>query len=245
MMKIKAIRTGRVVGAQNIDAILDRYVKKIEENSVVAITSKIFSICEGNIIDSTGIDKEKLVYHEADLFLRGENKFGAILTIKNNILIPTAGIDESNGNGKLILWPKNPQKSANKIRKYLKNKFKLKNLGLIITDSKTTPLRWGTTGIAIAHSGFEALNSYIGNKDIFGREMIATKANIADGLASSAVLAMGEGNEQTPIALITNIPFVRFQERNPTEKEVSELAIDLKDDLYSKILTSVRWQKGG
>lgn len=244
MMRIKAVKTGKIVGIQKIESILDKYVKKVEENSVLAITSKIISICEGSVIDSVGIDKEKLVHREADLYLRGKNKFGAILTIKNNILIPTAGIDESNGNDKFILWPKDPQKSANAIRKYLVQKFKVKNFGVLITDSKTTPLRWGTTGIAIAYSGFEALNSYIGSEDIFGREMIATKANIADGLAASAVLTMGEGNEQTPTVSITDIPFVRFKKRNPTSKELSELTIDLNDDLYSKILTSVRWQKG-
>lgn len=244
-MRIRPTKTGRIVGAQKIEAFLDKYVKKIEENSVLAITSKIVSICEGNVVDSVGVDKEKYVYREADLFLRGKNKFGAILTIKNNILIPTAGIDESNGDGKLVLWPKDPQKSANTIRKYLRQKFKVKNFGVLITDSKTTPLRWGTTGIAIAYSGFEALNNYIGDNDIFGRKMIATKANIADGLAASTVLVMGEGNEQTPIALIIEIPFVKFKNNNPTSKELSELSIDLKDDLYSKILTSVKWHKGG
>lgn len=74
--------------------------------------------------------------------------------------------------------------------------------------------------------------------------MIATKANIADGLASSAVLVMGEGNEQTPLAIITEIPFVRFTRNSPTKQELSELPIDLRDDLYSKILTSVKWREG-
>ena len=35
------------------------------------------------------------------------------LTMKNNILIPGAGIDVSNGNGYYTLWPRNPQKTAN------------------------------------------------------------------------------------------------------------------------------------
>ena len=164
-MKIKTIRTGKVAGTQKIESIFDEYVNKVEENSVLAITSKIVSISEGSVVDSIGIDKEELVYQEADLFLQGKNKFGAILTIKNNILIPTAGIDESNGNSRLILWPKDPYKSANRIRKYLQRRFHLKNVGVIITDSKTTPLRWGTTGIAIAYCGFDALNNYIGKKD--------------------------------------------------------------------------------
>lgn len=241
-MKIEPIKTGKIVGTGTIEEIIDQFVEKIEENSILAITSKVISICEGNVIDAREIDKNELAYKEADLFVRGENKFGAILTIKNNILIPTAGIDESNGDGKLVLWPEDPQKSANKIRKYLCQKFSIKNIGVIITDSKTNPLRWGTTGISIAYSGFKPLNSYIGSKDLFGRKMTATKANIADGLAACAVLVMGEGSEQTPMAIISEIPFVQFKHTNPTRKELENLRIDIVDDLYKKILTSVKWE---
>lgn len=243
-MKIRSIKTKPIVGEQEINKLISRCLKKVEENSIIAVTSKIVSICEGNVVSQLSASKDDLIYQEADLIIPDKNKFGAILTIKNNILIPTAGIDESNGNGDFILWPKSPQKSANRIRIFLREKFGIQNLGVIITDSKTTPLRWGTTGISIAHSGFDALNSYIGSQDIFGREMIVTKANIADGLAAAAVLAMGEGSEQTPIVLVTDIPFVRFRKNNPTKQELSETSIDLKDDLYSKIITSVKWEKG-
>ena len=131
-----------------------------------------------------------------------KNIYGIDLTIKNNILIPNAGIDESNGAGYFILWPKDPYKSARQIHQYLKKRFKIKNIGIIITDSKTTPLRWGTTGTSLAHYGFLALNNYIGREDIFGRKLRFTRANIADGLAAAAVCAMGEGSEQTPLCLI-------------------------------------------
>ena len=36
-------------------------------------------------------------------------------TIKNNLLIPSAGIDESNANHNYILWPKDPAGIAKKI----------------------------------------------------------------------------------------------------------------------------------
>ncbi len=56
---------------------------------------------------------------------------------------------------------------------------------------------------------------------------------------------MGEGNEQTPLAVIKNIPFVQFQDRNPTEEELDELKISLDDDLYAPLLKAVKWKKGG
>jgi len=71
--------------------------------------------------------------------------------------------------------------------------------------------------------------------------MRVTRANIMDGLAASAVLVMGEGSEQTPMALIQDLPSIQFQSRNPTQDELDELQIAMEDDLYAPLLTSVDW----
>ena len=146
--------------------------------------------------------------------------------------------------GIMILWPENPQKSVNDIRKYLCKKHNIENLGIVMTDSKLTPLRWGVTGISIAHSGFRALNDYAGKPDLFGRLLQAEKTNVPDSLAASAVTVMGEGDEQTPLVVIEDIPFVHFQKRNPSKEELKKLKISIGDDVYSSLLTSVKWQKG-
>lgn len=225
--------------------MLDEYLRNFKERSILAVTSKIVSICEERVVKIENADKRKLIAQEAELFLPPEkSKYDITLTVKNGLLIPTAGIDESNGSGYYILWPSNPQKTANKIRNYLRQRFSLERIGVIITDSKTTPLRWGTTGVAVAHAGFRALNNYIGKRDIFGRELKVTKANIMDALAVAAVLVMGEGNEQTPLAVIENVPFVEFQDANPSKKELDELKIKIDDDLYAPLLKSVKWKKG-
>lgn len=245
-MKITPIRTHKVLAhKESLDDLLNRYVKQIKERSILAVTSKVVSLCEGNVKKVGTIDKKELVRSTADYFFPLEtSKYSSMLTIKNNFLVFAAGIDESNGNGYYIMWPKNPQRSANKIRSFLKKSFSLKNIGVIITDSKTTTLRRGTTGFALAHSGFNALNDYIGEPDIFGRAMQLTMSNIADALAASAVATMGEGKEQTPLALIENIPFASFQNRNPTQQELNELNINIDDDLYAPILKGVKWTKG-
>lgn len=187
----------------------------------------------------------KLGYKELLVLGGGLIKYNITISIKNNLLIPTAGIDESNGDGYYILWPKNPQKSANLIRQHLRNKFKLKKLGVIITDSKTTPLRWGTTGTGIGYSGFDPLNNYIDTPDVFGRHLRVTKANILDGLAAAAVVVMGEGDERTPIAVIEDIPFVRFVDNDPTDTELGNLEISIDDDLYAPLIKNADWHKGG
>ena len=216
------------------------------EDSVLAVTSKIISLCEGRVIKIGEVDKDELIKREAEFFLpRKLSRYKIIFAIKNGILAPSAGIDESNADGYYVLWPRDPQKTANEIRKYLKKKFRLKKVGVIITDSKTTPLRWGTSGVAIAHSGFAALKDYIGTSDVFGRKLKMTKANIMDALAATAVLVMGEGAEQTPLAIIEDLPFVKFKSSDPSKSELRDLKIELDDDLYAPMLKAVKWRKGG
>ncbi len=247
-MNVRGIKTHKVTDKDtDILKILDKYLPaKLTENSVVAVTSKIVSICEGRIVNKDKTNKDNLIKQEADLYLpRSFSKYNYSLTVRKQILSPAAGIDDSNGNGYFILLPKNPQKTANTIRTYLCKKFGIKHLGIIITDSKTNPLRRGSTGIGIAHSGFKALKSYVDKKDVFGIRMNLSTVNMMDSLAAVAVVQMGEGREQTPIAIIENVPFVDFQTKNPNKKELDELKVEIEDDLYAPLLTRVPWEKGG
>jgi dihydrofolate synthase / folylpolyglutamate synthase len=113
-----------------------------------------------------------------------------------------------------------------------------------ITDSKTAPLRVGVTGVALAYSGFQALNEYMGTKALFGRALRMIKVNVVDALATAAVLVMGEGSEQTPLAAVEELPFVTLQEREPSPAEVQQLRIAVEDDIYGPLLTSVQGHKG-
>jgi putative folate metabolism gamma-glutamate ligase len=245
-MNIVPIKTQKIVaGTQPLYAILDVAVSDMPEQSILIITSKIISLTEGSVVPIRAVDKRSLIEQEAELYIPPEkSKYDITLTITRNTLIPTAGIDESNGDGNYVLWPREPEKTAREIRDYLKKRFHQKELGVLITDSKTTPLHLGTTGVAIAYAGFSALNNYIGEPDLFGRPLKVTKANVADGLAAAAVLVMGEGNEQTPLALVTDVPFVCFDEHAPTNEETTELRIPLELDIYAPLITSVPWVKG-
>lgn len=244
-MNVHAIKTKKVTpDVTNILSVLDESISTLQNRSILVVTSKIVSITQGRIAKKSDVNKDKLIEKEADLFIPPSvNKHGFYLTIKDSILIPSAGIDESNAGDYYILWPDNPQLVANQIREHLINKFNIKHIGVLITDSTTAPLRWGVRGIAIAHSGFNALNDYIGKPDIFGRLLEVTKVNVADALAAAAVLEMGEGAEQTPLAVITDIPYIEFQDRNPTQDEIDSLKISLNNDIYAPILKAVAWKK--
>jgi dihydrofolate synthase / folylpolyglutamate synthase len=247
-MKVTPIKTRKVVpGSGSLKQLLDDYITDLPEKSVVAVTSKVVAIVEGRVAPIAGTDKEELIKHESDLYLPSAlSKYKYHFTITNNTLISVAGIDESNSGGDYyVLWPKDPQKTANDIRAHLSSKFKLKNLGVIITDSTCMPLRWGTLGIALSYSGFAATNSYIGKPDLFDRPFKVSQSGVAIGLAAAAVLAMGEGTEQTPLAIIEDLPFVKFQGRDPTQAELEKFYItNYEDDLFAPFIQNVPWQKG-
>ncbi len=245
-MRVHTIKTHKITTKdQNLLAILDAYIASFDEHTVLAITSKIVAICQGRVVKIGTVDKPALITQEADYFLPPTaSKYNITLTIKNGLLVPTAGIDESNGDGYYVLWPHEPQRIANQVRAYLQRRFGCTHVGVLITDSKTTPLRLGVTGVALAYSGVRALNDYVGSADLFGRPLRVTKVNVVDALATAAVLVMGEGSEQTPLAIISDLPFVTFHDRDPSVEELQELRIAVDDDLYGPLLTSVQWRKG-
>lgn len=234
-MKVEAIRTDRVDQAQDLNVFVERFLPQLEENSIVVITSKIVSLCEGRTIPKKDVKKYDLITQEAEKIIPNEESkdTSIVLTYTHGLLIPSAGIDESNGQDAFILYPQNPFDSAFKLWQFLRNKYSLENVGVIISDSHTTPLRKGVTGIALAWWGFNPLKSYVGSPDLFGHPLRVTYVNVADALAISAVFAMGEGAECTPIALIQEAPHVAF---NSNPHDHSEIAIDPQEDLYRPFL---------
>jgi len=245
-MKVNVIHTEKISPQSNtLLELLDKYIPALEEASIIAITSKIVSLCEGNVLKLDENNKEELVVSESQYYLPPTiSQYGYHFTITNDTLISVAGIDESNGDGYYVLWPKNAQATANAVRRHLAERFTLTKVGVVITDSTCQPLRRGTSGIDLAHSGFKALRDYEGIDDLFGRPYNVTQANISGGLAATAVFAMGEGNEQTPICIMTDLASIDFQNVDPTPAELRTHHIDMDEDLFAPLLQSVKWKKG-
>jgi len=245
-MIVTSIKTQKVLPGDKIEDILVVSLPQLEENTVVVISAKIIAICEGNIVKNDGsVTKEELIIKEADRYIKDERFYEekkTVLTVKNHLLIPSSGIDESNGNGYFILWPKDPMASAKKIWEFLKSHSNLQHVGVLLTDSYFVPMRRGAVGVGIAWCGFEAVSTFIGHPDIFGEKLKYTKSSNIDGLAAAATATMGEADQQTPLALITDIPFVPFQERPPTQDERKEMEIVLEDDSFAPLLTAAKWE---
>ena len=247
-MIVKAIKT-RVFEPPRDDlpSFIKESLSKLElkENSIFIVTSKIVSIGEGQCVEMSSVqNKDELIKQEADYYIPREQSPGGhvMLTIKNNILIPTAGVDESNARDYYILWPKDPYQSAQRIHNLIKEQFRLNGFGVIISDSHCVPARRGVLGIAMAYYGFYPVKDCRMNKDIFGRELRITQVDVADAFCSAAVLLMGEGNEQTPIAVVEDIDFVDFKEFDPQEE--NPLIVDPHEDMYAPLIKGVNWEKG-
>lgn len=243
-MQIKPIKTHRIESGEPLNDILDRTIPPLRDGDVLAVTSKILSLIQGRVVDKNKISKYELIQQEADFILEtDENPYDFYLTIKNGILILSAGIDESNVDNVYVLYPENIQTAAAEIWSYLREKNQVQNLGVLITDSTTTILRRGVTGIALGWCGFEPLYSYINKPDLYDHPLRVTQINILDALATAAVFVMGEGNEQTPLAVISEIPRITFQDRPPSPDEEENIQIAPQEDLYGPLLTAGKWNK--
>src|SRR5947209_5126014 len=87
------------------------------------------------------------VLDEADLVVGGVK--GALLTVKNGDAVANAGIDRKNSpEGAVVLWPRNADLSAVKIRQSIRRRSG-KNVGVVILDSRVSPMRLGTSGFSI------------------------------------------------------------------------------------------------
>ena len=232
-MKIKAIKTEIFREDEDLILFILKYVKNLRENSILVVTSKIIALSEGRTAEYKS-EKQKvtLIKKESKFALKTKHTW---LTIKDGMVMASSGIDESNANGKIILLPKDSFKSAEIFRKKLIKKFNLKNLGILITDSRLMPFRAGVVGVALGYAGFQGIRNYIGKKDIFGRVLKMSRTDIADSLATSAVLCMGEGKEQQPLALITDAPII-FKEKVKRK----ELIISIKKDIYAPLFANLK-----
>lgn len=235
---------------KTIDFLLSKAKLRLKNGDILILSSKIVALSQGRVIDlnkiipSAEAKKLKKTHYSIgqedprviELVLREMDKIfpgKMLLTLKNNILIPSAGIDASNSpKDFVILWPKNPWKEVQNLRTALSKKFKLKRFGVVIIDSHCQPLRWGTTGIALAWAGFEGVEDCRGKKDIYKKPLKVTKKAVADNLSSSALLVMGEAAEKIPFVIARGAK-VKFTNRMQKKNEVF---IRPKDCLFEDVI---------
>ena len=199
---------------------IKKLVKKnsvsLKEGDILVISSKYISNSQGRILSHNSIKlseeaneisrkfsiNQKLseaIVRESDIVFGGVSGF--VITSSNNIMAPNAGIDKSNSQGKLILYPNDPYQVAEQIKRKFFLDYHI-HVGIIIVDSRLMPARIGTSGVAIACSGIEPVSDRRATKDLDGNVLKVTFQATADNLASIANHEMGEGSDLHPIAIV-------------------------------------------
>jgi coenzyme F420-0:L-glutamate ligase/coenzyme F420-1:gamma-L-glutamate ligase len=224
-LKLIAVKT-RVVKAGDdlVDLVLESLKAQglqLEDNDVLALTSKVVSSSEGRTVKLSNVKPSKeaeklakkyslkpefaeLILREADRVCGGVER--AVLTLKNGVMAANAGIDNKNvPSDYAVLWPNDPAASAKEVRDRISQRTG-KDVAVMIVDSGLVPLRIGTTGLALAVAGFKPIRDSRGSKDLFGKSIVITRQAVADDLASAAHLLMGEATEKTPLVLIKDAP---------------------------------------
>ncbi len=219
-------------------------------DDVLIVSSKFVSMSEGVVVKLADVAPSKkaralarkfdmdagiaeLVLKDAQYVVKGVPGF--LLTIRDGMIAPNAGIDRSNvPAGYAILYPQRPFTSAEKLRQKFRQELGLR-LGIVIADSRLMPTRIGTTGVAIACAGFEPVEDLRGKRDLFGNVLRVTLKAVADGLATMGVAVMGESNESTPAAVVrgANVAW--------SEKKFSwrDMAVSPSKDIYLRGIKSI------
>ena len=224
LKNIPLIEAGDDLADLIVDALRDAGIDPVD-GDILVLAQKVVSKAEGRqvllaTIDPSAeavklareIDKDPrlvaLILRESSAVIRTAPGV-IIVRHRLGLISANAGIDQSNINHadgeSALLLPENPDRSALRLREALQQEFG-KNLGVIVSDSMNRPWRLGTVGYAIGSAGVTVLEDRRGDTDIFGRELQVTMSNLADAIATAAMLVMGETSERVPAALVRGLP---------------------------------------
>lgn len=215
--------------------MLDETEFELQERDFLVVTGKVVSIHQGRCVEPGDLEyKRELARREAQYYLdpQPDSAFPRLLTITNDVLITTAGIDASNAKEHFILLPQNVSEAAREIWEYVRKRFDLKECGVIITDTHSQPLHVGAIGTALAWFGFHPLDHHKGKPDLFGREMRVSRNNIPDAIAAAAVHVMGECDECTPLVRVRDGKQTQFCDVDTRD----ELVTSVEQDVYYPLL---------
>ncbi len=237
-MNITAITTDVFAPRADLVAFIVRHIPAVPEGTVLAVASKLLCLWKGERVPFVSpAQKEELIKRESQWALQTPLCW---LTIKDGMVMTNAGIDESNADKHLLLLPSHLYALAQELRQTLQQKWGVKKLGIVITDSMILPLRAGVIAAAVAYAGFRGVRDLRGQTDLFGRRLEVTLVNVADSLATAAALCMGEGGERRPLAVIKQAP-VDFVDEVPP----NEIKYPVENDLYTPLLKAVGYHKKG
>lgn len=219
----------------DIYEVFDSYLPPIFENDILIISSKIVSIHQGRCYKKEEVNRQDLVTQEADFYVADELKADRTLTIINHAFSINAGIDPFQDY--FILLPKNPMAAAKEFQNYIAKKYSLTNVGIIITDSHSAPLRRGVMCYAVGYAGISPLIEHGTN-----HKYSKWTTNAVDSIAAMAGIYLGESaqlHQRTPIVITRGIEHIVFS----NETYDSSFFVEDKDDMYGSLYKNFNKKK--
>ncbi|UCE43706.1 MAG: coenzyme F420-0:L-glutamate ligase [Candidatus Bathyarchaeota archaeon] len=240
-MQLFGIHTRLIKPKDDLVGILLDVISKqkltIDDGDLLMLASKAISIVQGRLMKLDTIipseeakalaEKYDLDPRFVDVVLMEARKVyggvsGALLTVKSGALIPNAGVDQKNApKGFVVLWPDAPHEAAENIRGEIFERVG-KNVGVLIVDSHISPLRMGTTGLAVGIAGFNPIRDCRAERDLYGNKLFLTRHALADDLAGATHLLMGEANGSVPAVLVKGAPISLSEELDPYSVLIAE-----------------------
>lgn len=230
--------------AEAIARGLDDASLALADHDILVVTQKIVSKAEGRFVDLStiepGAEAQKLaavtakdprlvelVLAESSAVIRAVR--GVLITRhRTGHVMANAGIDQSNlggGTDQVLLLPEDSDGSAERLRAALARRWGTA-FGVVISDSFGRPWRYGVVNVAIGTAGCPALIDRRGMLDRDGRTLEVTQVALADLVSSAGGLAMGEGAEGVPAALIRGCRW------DVAASPASALVRPLEEDLF-------------
>ncbi|MDG6937656.1 MAG: coenzyme F420-0:L-glutamate ligase [Nitrososphaerota archaeon] len=249
MLSLRPVRVTAKGAKFDLIALIEEEVgAELRDGDVLVISSKFVAMSEGRVVSLGGVNPGararalaaehhmdpricELVLRESDRVIGGIPGF--LLASKEGLLTPNAGIDKSNvRHGAVILYPRRPEAAARTIREALMFSRGV-SVGVVICDSRLSPTRRGTTGVAVGSSGIEAVQDMRGRRDLFGNVLKVTSQAVADDLSSAAEVLMGESDEATPMVLVRGL---KKALRQGSEYGPRRFAVALEEDVFLRSL---------
>jgi len=220
--------------AQLICEAAEKQKTPIRDGDIIVITHKIVSRSEGSTVNLDGVEPSEfakafaamyekdaavveVVLRESKNIIRmGDGKL--ITETKHGFICANSGVDKSNvpGERNVVLLPKNPDVSAENIRKEI-GRLTGYDVAVVISDTHGRALREGEINIAIGVSGLKPIRDRRGETDLFGYVLRVKQTAVADELASAAELVIGQANEGTPVAIIRGYNYQKSETSKATE----------------------------
>ncbi len=210
----------------NIPGLIESMTRKNDialiRGDIIVVTHAIVSIAEGKLYHLEEVkvserakeiagkighnpERVEVALQEASEVLREEPIL--ITKTKHGIVTDFSGVDESNApQDTLIALPDDPDMSAKRISDSLSISVGF-DIPVIITDTQGRPWRKGAINLAIGIAGMSPYTHNVGREDLYGQKLQGSLVCLADQIAGSAELVMGQADEGVPVVIVRGVDF--------------------------------------